>query len=184
MPRNFDLTALRSFVTVADSGGVTRAAGQLNLTQSAVSMQLKRLEDSLGRPLLDRSGRGIALTAEGEQLVGYARRMLALNDEAWGRMTNQAFEGEINFGVPHDVIYPHVPRVVQRFAAEYPRVRVRLHSHYTADLKEMLPRGEMDLIMTTETEVSPGGETLKREPLVWAGAQGGQIWRARPSSWS
>jgi DNA-binding transcriptional LysR family regulator len=180
MARNFDLTALRSFMTVADAGGVTRAAGQLNLTQSAVSMQLKRLEDALGRPLLDRSGRGIALTAEGEQLVGYARRMLALNDEAWGRMTNQAFEGEINFGVPHDVIYPHVPRVVQRFAAEYPRVRVRLHSHYTADLKEMLPRGEMDLIMTTETEVGPGGETLKREPLVWAGAQGGQIWRARP----
>jgi DNA-binding transcriptional LysR family regulator len=180
MARNFDLTALRSFVMVADAGGVTRAAGQLNLTQSAVSMQLKRLEDSLGRPLLDRSGRGIALTAEGEQLLGYGRRMLALNDEAWGRMTNQAFEGEINFGVPHDVIYPHVPRVVQRFAAEYPRVRVRLHSHYTADLKEMLPRGEMDLIMTTETEVGPGGETLKREPLVWAGAQGGQIWRLRP----
>lgn len=180
MPRNFDLTALRSFVTVAEAGGVTRAAGQLNLTQSAVSMQLKRLEELLGRPLLDRSGRGIALTPEGEQLVGYGRRMLALNDEAWGRMTNQAFEGEINFGAPHDVIYPHVPRVVQRFAAEYPRVRVRLHSHYTVDLKEMLQRGEMDLILTTEAEAGAGGETLAREALVWSGAQGGQAWRARP----
>jgi DNA-binding transcriptional LysR family regulator len=180
MPRNFDLTALRSFVTVAEAGGVTRAAGQLNLTQSAVSMQLKRLEESLGRPLLDRSGRGIALTPEGEQLLGYGRRMVALNDEAWGRMTNQAFEGEINFGAPHDVIYPHVPRVVQRFAAEYPRVRVRLHSHYTVDLKEMLQRGEMDLILTTEAEAGAGGETLTREALVWAGAQGGQAWRARP----
>lgn len=84
MPRNLDLTALRSFVTVADSGGVTRAALQLNLTQSAVSMQLKRLEESVGQPLLDRSGRGVALTPQGEQLAGFARRMLALNDEAWG----------------------------------------------------------------------------------------------------
>ena len=120
MARNLDLTALRSFAAVADAGGVTRAAAQLNLTQSAVSMQLKRLEESLGLPLLDRSARTIALTAQGEQLLGYARRLLALNDEAWGRLTHPAFEGEIDFGVPHDIIYPHVPGVLQRFAAEYP----------------------------------------------------------------
>jgi len=81
MPRNLDLTALRAFVTVAETGGVTRAAGQLNLTQSAVSMQLKRLEESLDQHLLDRSGRGISLTTRGEQLLSYGRRMLALNDE-------------------------------------------------------------------------------------------------------
>ena len=94
MPRNLDLTALRSFTAVADAGGVTRAAAQLNLTQSAVSMQLKRLEEALGLPLLDRSARTIALTAQGEQLLGYARRLLALNDEAWGRLTHPAFEGD------------------------------------------------------------------------------------------
>src|SRR4028118_1391061 len=87
MPRNLDLTALRSFVTVADSGGVTRAAGLLNLTQSAVSMQLKRLEESLGLGLLDRSGRGVSITPTGELLVSYARRLLQLNDEALGRLT-------------------------------------------------------------------------------------------------
>ena len=89
---------------------MTRAAAQLNLTQSAVSMQLKRLEE-IDRPAADRphSRAASALTAQGEQLLGYARRMVALNDEAWGRMTNPAFEGEINFGVPHDIIYPHVP---------------------------------------------------------------------------
>ncbi|MBP7003415.1 LysR family transcriptional regulator [Amaricoccus sp.] len=180
MPRNLDLAALRSFVTVADAGGVTRAAAQLNLTQSAVSMQLKRLEEATGQSLIDRSGRGVALTAQGEQLAGYARRMLVLNDEAWGRLTNQAFEGEVNFGVPHDIIYPHAPRAMQRFAAEYPRVRVRLHSTFTANLKELLARGEMDVILTTEAEIEPGGQSLDRQPLVWVGAPGGQAWRARP----
>ena len=104
MPRNLDLTALRSFVTVAECGGVTRAAGQRNLTQSAVSMQLKRLEEALDQPLLDRTGRGVTLTAQGEQLLSYGRRMMALNDEVWARMTHQAFEGEIVLGVPHDVV--------------------------------------------------------------------------------
>jgi DNA-binding transcriptional LysR family regulator len=69
-------------------------------------MQLKRLEEATGAPLIDRAGRGVALTAQGEQLAGYARRILALNDEAWGKLTDDAFEGELNFGVPHDVIYP------------------------------------------------------------------------------
>src|SRR5918999_4075352 len=160
MARNLDLTALRSFAAVADAGGVTRAAAQLNLTQSAVSMQLKRLEEQLGLSLLDRSARSIALTAQGEQLLAYARRLLALNDEAWGRLTHPSFEGEIDLGVPHDIIYPHVPGVLKRFAAEYPRVKLRLHSLYTSGLKELFARGEMDLILTTESAVDTGGETL------------------------
>lgn len=180
MPRNLDLTALRSFAAVADAGGVTRAAALLNLTQSAVSMQLKRLEESLGLTLLDRSARTIALTAQGEQLLAYARRLLALNDEAWGRLTHPAFEGALDFGVPHDIIYPHVPGVLRQFSAEYPRVKLQLHSLYTSGLKELFARGEMDLILTTEAGVEAGGETLACEALVWTGAQGGQAWRARP----
>jgi DNA-binding transcriptional LysR family regulator len=180
MARNLDLTALRSFTAVADAGGVTRAAAQLNLTQSAVSMQLKRLEESLGLQLLDRSARSIALTAQGEQLLAYARKLLALNDEAWGRLTHPAFEGVLDFGVPHDIIYPHVPGVLRRFAAEYPRVRLQLHSLYTFGLKDLFARGELDLILTTEAGVDAGGETLACEPLVWTGAPSGQAWRARP----
>ena len=95
-------------------------------------------------------------------------------------MTGQAFEGEVNFGVPHDIIYPHVPRVLQRFAAAYPRIKVQLHSLYTSALRDLLERGEMDLILTTEPALAAGGEMLTREPLVWAGAVGGQAWRARP----
>ncbi|MCH2167230.1 MAG: LysR family transcriptional regulator [Oceanicola sp.] len=180
MARNLDLTALRSFVTVADTGGVTRAAGALHLTQSAVSMQLKRLEESLDLRLLDRSRKGAALTAEGEQLLGYARRMLALNDEAISRLTSHEYEGEITLGVPHDIVYPYIPQVLQRFAAAYPRMRVNLLSSYTRKLRALFYHGDCDLILTTEPSVDPDGETLISKPLTWIGAPGGTAWKQRP----
>jgi len=180
VPRNIDLTALRSFVAVAEAGGVTRAAGLLNVTQSAVSMQLKRLEEGLGLSLLDRSQRGVTLTAAGEQLLGYGRRLLALNDEVYARLTDQEFEGEIAFGVPSDIVYPHIPRVLRRFHEEYPRVRVQLISSYTRALRRMLARGEAQVILTTETGCDPGGETLAQRRLVWVGARDGQAYKARP----
>lgn len=180
MPRNLDLTALRSFAAVAEVGGVTRAATLLHLTQSAVSMQIKRLEEALGRGLFDRTGRGVALTADGEQLLGYARKMLALNDEAMARLTDQAFEGEIVLGVPADIVYPAIPKVLQRFHADYPRMKVTLVSSYTSTLKAMFRRGECDVILTTEDTADAGGETLLTVPLVWVGAPGGQAWKARP----
>ncbi len=180
MSRNLDLTALRSFVAVADAGGVTRAAGLLHLTQSAVSMQLKRLEEGMGLSLIDRSARSVALTGSGEQLLGYARRMLALNDEAIARLTDQAFEGEITFGVPHDIVYPAMPKVLNRFAVAYPRMQVQLVSSYTRRLKALFAQGECDLILTTEDACDAGGETLAELPLVWIGAPGGAAWRQRP----
>ncbi|MEL7179526.1 MAG: LysR family transcriptional regulator [Pseudomonadota bacterium] len=180
MLRNLDLTALRSFVAVSDAGGVTRAAGMLNLTQSAVSMQLKRLEESLDVPLLDRSARTIALTPAGEQLLGYARSMLKTNDEALRRLTATEFEGEIRLGVPHDVIYPVVPAVLKRFAVDYPRMQVRLISMPTRKLLDMLGRGEVDVILTTEETCGPGGRVLVELPLLWVGARDGQSWRRTP----
>lgn len=178
--RNLDMTALRSFVAVADTGGVTKAAGFLNLTQSAVSMQLKRLEESLNVSLLDRSSRAISLTPSGEQLVSYARRILELNDEVYGRLTSQDFEGEVKLGVPHDIVYPALPQVLQKFAIAYPRVKVHLLSSFTRRLKMQFARGEVDVILTTETGLEPGGETLASAPLVWVGAPGGSAWKNRP----
>lgn len=180
MARNLDITTLRSFVAVADYGGVTRAAGFLHLTQSAVSMQLKRLEELLGLSLLDRSGRGIALTPSGEQLLGYARRMVALNDEVMSRLTDQAFEGEVVLGVPHDVVYPVIPQALKRFNASYPRVNVNLVTSNTRELKAGFARGEYDLILTTESGAGEGGETIHEMPLRWVGAPNGSAWRQRP----
>ena len=178
--RNLDVTTLRSFMAVADLGGVTRAAGFLHLTQSAVSMQLKRLEETLGLELLDRTGRSVTLTASGEQLLGFARRIVALNDEVISRLTDQTYEGEIVLGVPHDIVYPAIPRVLQQFNAAYPRVRVQLISSFTRGLKTQFSRGECDLILTTETEAPKGAETLTVKPLRWVGAPGGSAWRQRP----
>ncbi len=167
-------------MAVADSGGVTRAAGFLHLTQSAVSMQLKRLEEMLGLDLLDRSGRTIALTASGEQLLVYARRMVALNDEVIERLTDQAFEGEITLGVPHDIVYPAVPQVLKQFHAAFPRMRIQLEASYTRTLKDQFVKGGCDLILTTESGLDKGGETIVTKNLIWVGAPGGAAWRQRP----
>ncbi|MCB1334690.1 MAG: LysR family transcriptional regulator [Roseivivax sp.] len=178
--RNLDISTLRSFVMVAQAGGVTRASGFLNLTQSAVSMQLKRLESLLGQELLERTGRSVALTAAGEQLLSYARKMVDMNDEIFARLTEQTYEGELVFGVPHDIVYPVIPQVLQRYHAAYPRVKVQLVSSYTSTLKAQFSRGELDVILTTEPEVGPEGETLTEVPLRWVGAPGGSIWKQRP----
>lgn len=180
MARNLDLTALRAFVTVADVGGVTRAAGLLHLSQSAVSMQLKRLEEAIGQPLFDRSGRSLGLTGEGEQLLSYARRMLELNDQVISKLTDTAFESEITLGVPHDVVLPALPPVLKRFHAQYPRMKVTLISSFTRALKEAFVRGTCDIILTTEDEGEGNGETLCRLPLTWVGAPEGKAWKQRP----
>lgn len=178
--RNLDVTTLRSFVAVAESGGVTRAAGFLHLTQSAVSMQLKRLEELLDLQLLDRSGRTIALTASGEQLLVYARRMVSLNDEVIRRLTDQAYEGEITLGVPHDIVYPVIPQILKQFNTAFPRVKVQLVTSFTRALLDDFSKGDCDLVLTTETERQTGGETLCTKPLCWIGAPSGSAWRQRP----
>jgi DNA-binding transcriptional LysR family regulator len=180
MPRNLDLTALRSFVTVADVGGVTRAASYLNLTQSAVSMQIKRLEDALGMQLFLRAARKLALSPEGEQLLSYGRRMLALNDEALSRFTTTACDGEIRLGVPHDVVYPGIPGILKRMAVAYPCLRINLVSSFTVLMKDAFARGEFDVILTTEETPDPGAEVLGARPLVWVGAPNGDAWQRRP----
>jgi len=178
--RNLDITTLRSFIAVADSGGVTRAASFLNLTQSAVSMQIKRLEESLDLTVLDRQGRGVTLTSAGEQLLGYARRIVELNDEVYGKLTNTVWEGEIVLGVPHDIIYPAIPNVMKAMQRDFPRVKVQLISSYTSDLKEQFARGTVDVILTTETKPDGDADILMQVPLRWYGAPGGQAWKNSP----
>ncbi|MFN4159904.1 MAG: LysR family transcriptional regulator [Gemmobacter sp.] len=180
MPRTMDLTALRSFVAVAEAGGVTRAAGFLNLTQSAVSMQLKRLEESLGQPLFLRAARGMALTPEGEQLLSYARRMVALNDEAMLRMTCSSYEGEIRLGVPSDIVFPAIPAILKGMAGAFPRVRINLVSSFTLELKDSFARGVHDAILTTEHAPDAGGEIVARKNMLWVGAAGGRAWQRPP----
>lgn len=178
--RNLDISALRSFVAVADLGGMTRAAHKLNLTQSAVSMQVKRLETAFESPLVERVGRGIALTSEGQQLLSYSRQILRLNDEAWLRLTHQAFEGQVILGVPEDLVLPIVPSIMREFAGAFPRASVRLRSSVTRKLKKELAQGTVDIILTTEPYDTGTGECLHRAPLRWFAAKDSAVFTARP----
>jgi len=180
MPRNIDTALLRAFAAVAETGGMTKAARLLNVTQAAVSQQVKRLEESFGCRLFERDRRGLRLTPSGERLLARAQRLLAVNDEVWAMMTAPDFAGEVRFGVPHDVVRPYVPPVLKHFDQAWPRVRVTLVCDTSPRLLAMLDRGEVDLTMTTEAGCGPHGEVLFANPLVWVGAKGGRAWERDP----
>ena len=178
--RNLDIAALRSFVTVAELGGVTRAAERLNLTQSAVSMQLKRLEAALDQQLLAREGRGIGLTREGEQLLGYRRRMVRLNDEAWDRMMHAEFQERVNFGVPEDIVRPYVSSMMRDFIDAYPAAGINLVSSISRLLLTQFEEGRLDVMPTTEPISTGQGECLYRGPLGWYAGRGSSVYDQRP----
>jgi len=180
MRRTVDLTLLRTLVAVAETGGMTSAARALNLTQAAVSQQIRRLEEHFDTQLFSRDKRKPALTPCGERLVAYAQRMLALNDEVWGMMTSREFEGEIRLGIPHDIITPFVPPILKSFNQSWPQVKVQLICKATMTLLEMLEENELDLTLTTEAHPGEHGELLLPDQLVWVGAKNGEAYRRRP----
>ena len=178
--RNLDLGTLRSFVTIAETGSMTRAASRLFMTQSAISMQIKRLENSLGLSVFERSAHGMSATTEGEQLLSFANQMLALNDEAMGRLTSADYEGQIRLGAPGDVIYPHIPGILKEFNRDYPRVQIRFSSSQTVTLRSEFEQGLHDIVLTTEKTPGQGGRVISTQSLVWVGAKDGSAWKKRP----
>lgn len=178
--RNLDLTSLRSFVTIIEMGSMTRAAGRLHLTQSAISMQIKRLESSLDVALLERSSQGMTATSEGEHLLQYARQMLALNDEAIGRLTSPVYQGMIRFAAPSDVVHPYIPQVLKDFSRDYPRVQVQFSTGLTARLLNEFKQGLHEIVLTTERDPGAEGEVLLTLKLDWVGAANGNAWKRRP----
>lgn len=171
MSRDIDVSLLRAFLAVVDTGSVTSAAKLLNRTQAAVSQQIKRLEDTLETILFVRQGRRVVLASGGEMLLGQARRMVALNDGIYGMMTTPSYNGEVRLGLPMDIVPTYAPPILRRFAQAWPQVRVQLLSLNTVDLLKMLGDGELDVALTTEFSMERrGGETLRRDQLVWVSA--------------
>jgi DNA-binding transcriptional LysR family regulator len=170
--RILNLEQLRAFVAVVDERGFTAAAPRVNRTQSAVSMQVKALEDSLGRRLLVRGRGGVAPTPEGEAVLGYARRLLALNDEAVAALSGEALRGAVRLGTPDDYAAVFLPGVVARFAASHPQVEVEIQCALSTDLMQRLEAGALDLALVTREPGRPGGTLVRRERLVWAAAAG------------
>jgi len=181
MRRDLDLTILRAFLAVVDTGSVTGAARQLNRTQAAVSLQIKRLEDTLGQPLFERGHKRLSLTPLGEQLIAQARRLVAMNDEVFETMTTPSFEGEVRLGLPVDLIVTYAPPILRRFNAKWPGVRVSLVASNSHELVEDLEHGRIDLALTTDLEAAGRQvETMARDDLVWVGTPGGSAHRRMP----
>jgi DNA-binding transcriptional LysR family regulator len=180
MARNIDMSLLRAFTTVVETGSVTEAGGALSLTQAAVSQQIKRLEELFGKPMFDRNKRKLVLSPDGERLLTYAQRLVALNDETWRAMAAPAFDGEVRLGVPYDLVARFLPKVLRRFDKRFPNVRVSLLTSTSRLLCDALNRGELDLTLATEVTSPQRAESILVDRLVWVGAPGGDAYRRDP----
>ena len=160
-----DPLLLRSFVAIIDTGSFTRAGERVHLTQSTISQQIRRLEQQLGCPLLDRSGRQVVATAEGEKLLGLARRILALLAQA----EEQVSEGSISLslGVPEDFAAGAITPVLAAFARDYPEVRLEVESGLSHHIWQRFEAGELDLALVKQTRGQGAPLASWREPLVW-----------------
>lgn len=164
-----DPELLRTFITVAEQRSFTRTAAQLHRTQSAVSMQVKRLEELLGTPLFTRTTSQVALTPAGEALLGYAHRILALNDEALGRLRQHQNEGQVRLGIMDDYGTSIVPALLASFGQRYPRIHVSMETGLTAKMTERLGE-DFDLVIAMHPKGQGGGDFLRHEQAVWAAA--------------
>lgn len=169
MPARLDPTLLRSFVAIADAGSLTRAGERLRLSQPTISLQVKRLEQALGCRLLERSPRSLSLTARGETLLGYARRILALSEEALLRLAEPGVTGTVRLGTPEDFATTHLPGVLAAFARAHPGVALEVTTDLTLNLIGRFGAGEFDLVLVKrEPSGAAEGVRVWREPLVWA----------------
>lgn len=178
--RNLDVALLRTFAAVAESASMTVAANRLNLTQGAVSQQVKRLEEMLDCSLFDRDRRGLKLTVSGERLFGRAKRLLLLNDEIWSEMAEAGVGGKVRLGVPYDLAGGMLAPILRAYTDAYPQVEVALVCASSPQLTQALDAGEIDLAIVEEPVGSSAGECLKVERLVWAGAKAGTAHIKRP----
>ena len=170
--RNIDIDLLRSFVTIVEVRSFTRAAERLLRTQSAISLQMKRLEEQLGCRLFERGGRGVEPTQAGTLLLGYARRILAANDELVGRMAEPSVEGVVRIGAPEGFLAEHLSPLLARFMRAFPRTRLFATSAPAPELETAFAAGELDLLMTASVGSEAEGLQLMRETLLWCVADG------------
>ncbi|MER8840761.1 LysR substrate-binding domain-containing protein [Mesorhizobium sp. M0684] len=171
----FETELLRSFVTITEAGGFTRAAAVLNSTQSTVSAQIRRLEEQAGQTLFARSTRSVQLTLAGETLLGYARTILRLNEDARLRLSGSRQDQRIRLGASEDLASSWLPRILRRFAGLYPGVQVDLEIGIGPRLVQMLDGEGLDVVVSGACDGSFDGSVLWSEPLVWAFAKEGVL---------
>jgi DNA-binding transcriptional LysR family regulator len=180
MVRNLDIDLMRTFIAVADHASMTVAANARYLTQSAVSQQIKRLEEMLGQALFERDRRGLKLTPAGERLLTKGRRLIALNEDIWAEMADGHVGGKVRLGLPYDLVESPIVPVIKTYSAAYPQVEISLTCAASPDLIASLAAGAIDLAVVEEPQGPSDGECLRVERLVWVGARNGGAYLKTP----
>jgi DNA-binding transcriptional LysR family regulator len=185
--RNLDIDLLRALVAIADCSCFSGAAAQLGRTQSAVSLQIKRLEQAVGQSLLQRcQGRVTGPTAEGRVLIDYGRRILRLNDEAYSCFAQPTLVGRLRLGLPEELMESVFPRVLAAFTQACPRVDVSVRCDLSVRLSTHLDDGELDLAIVKRVAANstskddPSWRLIRREPLIWLAGEGSDAPQRRP----
>lgn len=177
----FDIDLLQTFVAVVDNASFSRAGERIGRTQSTVSLQIKRLEEGLGRPLFERGGRQILLTADGEILLSYARQILHLVDEATSRIQEPDVAGVIRLGTPEDFATAYLPEILAGFSRAHPQVALDVNCNFSFNLLDGFSKGEYDLVLVKREPTGPaGGVPVWRDVLVWVGGSRLVIEDGRP----
>jgi DNA-binding transcriptional LysR family regulator len=178
-----ELDLLQTVVAIVDSGNFSAAALAVHRTPSAVSMQVRRIEDMLGKPLFHRDSRTVTLTPEGEQVLDHARRMLALNRETVARFIRPDFEGLVRIGAPNDDAETYLPDVLRRMAATHPRIAVEVLVDVSQRLRAAFSEGRLDIGIVgrhADSAAEHAGDCLFTERLVWAMAEAGTAAKRAP----
>jgi DNA-binding transcriptional LysR family regulator len=164
---------MRALTAIAESGGITRAAKRLNLSQSAVSHKMKRLEHKLNRSLFARADGKLNLSADGEKLLDYAQRMVKLHDEAYASFHQSDLAGELRLGITEDISAPGMAQILSSFSTSFPNVALTSRVAHTPELVRWLRAGEIDmaLIEVFESELLEGDHLLGQQQVVWLQAE-------------
>ncbi|KKC33151.1 LysR family transcriptional regulator [Devosia psychrophila] len=180
MAAPLDLDQLQSFCAIADCGSFTEAARRVNKTQSAVSMQIKRLEERLGQTLLMRDGRGVTLTMHGNAVYERARKMLRTNAEILDHFSEGDLAGSIRFGVPDDYAVRLLPVILSSFQRTHPKIAVDVSCMASEHLLEGMRAGRYDLIVFTQGTEQNYGELFRTEKMFWVASHGGRALASEP----
>ena len=167
---DFDPTLLRALLAVKETGGFTRAGQRLNLTQSAISHQIRRLEEQVGRPLLHRTTRSLTLTEDGNEFLRYAEQILTSLDALTQRFQPSPVSGVVRVGVPETFMGDRLPPLLCQFARAFPAVRLDVSVSNYLDLQTMVDAGELDLAVVMSLSAKPEGTVLRKSQFVWAAA--------------
>jgi len=166
---NLDSAVLKSFISIAETGNITRAAEKMGRTQAALSIQIKKLEEALESPLFHRSGHTLKLTSQGQLFLAYAKKIVQLETEVFSLLKEPDVEGQITLGTPEDFATYYLPDVLATFRLNHPRVQLKVYCDLTLNFMERFRHGDFDIILVKRDPGRiQGGTQIWREPLIWA----------------